>query len=45
MQSGKMLVITGKSFGETNIIVVDAPPPLVVDTRNAFALNHEEMTK
>jgi Flp pilus assembly secretin CpaC len=45
VQSGKLLMITGKSFGETNIIVVDALPPLVVDTRNAFALNPEEMTK
>lgn len=33
VQSGKVLVITGKSFGETNLIVMDAAGNVVVDRR------------
>jgi hypothetical protein len=33
VQSGKVLVITGKSFGETNLIVVDADGKLIVNRR------------
>jgi hypothetical protein len=33
VQSGKVLVITGKSFGETNIIVVDADGKVVISRR------------
>ena len=33
VQSGKVLVITGKSFGETNLIVVDAAGNVVVNRR------------
>ena len=33
VQSGKVLVITGKSFGETNLIVMDASGNVVVDRR------------
>ena len=31
VQSGKLLVITGKSFGETNLIVMDADGKVVAD--------------
>ena len=31
VQSGKVLVVTGKSFGETNLIVMDADGKLVAD--------------
>jgi len=33
VQSGKVLVITGKSFGETNLIVVDTAGNIVVNRR------------
>jgi putative type II/III system pilus formation protein len=33
VQSGKVLVITGKSFGETNLIVMDADGKVIVDRR------------
>jgi Pilus formation protein N terminal region len=31
VQSGKVLVVTGKSFGETNLIVIDADGKVVAD--------------
>lgn len=33
VQSGKVLVLTGKSFGETNLIVVDADGKVIVSRR------------
>ena len=33
VQSGKLLVVTGKSFGETNLIVMDADSKVVVSRR------------
>jgi hypothetical protein len=33
VQSGKMLVVTGKSFGETNLIVMDADGKVFVSRR------------
>jgi hypothetical protein len=33
VQSGKMLVVTGKSFGETNLIVMDADGKVFVNRR------------
>jgi hypothetical protein len=33
VQSGKMLVVTGKSFGETNLIVLDADGKVVASRR------------
>jgi hypothetical protein len=33
VQSGKMLVVTGKSYGETNLIVLDADGKMVVNRR------------
>lgn len=33
VQSGKVLVVTGKSFGETNLIVLDADGKIVVNWR------------
>jgi hypothetical protein len=33
VQSGKVLVVTGKSFGETNIIVVDADGKVIISRR------------
>ncbi len=33
VQSGKVLVVTGKSFGETNIIVVDAEGKVIISRR------------
>ena len=33
VQSGKTLVVTGKSFGETNLIVMDADGKVVVNRR------------
>jgi hypothetical protein len=33
VQSGKLLVVTGKSFGETNLIVMDADGKVVVSRR------------
>ena len=33
VQSGKVLVVTGKSFGETNLIVMDADGKVVVNRR------------
>jgi hypothetical protein len=31
VQSGKVLVVTGKSFGETNLIAIDAEGKVIVD--------------
>ena len=33
VQSGKVLIITGKSFGETNLIVIDADGKLIINRR------------
>jgi len=33
VQSGKVLVVTGKSFGETNLIVIDADGKVVINRR------------
>lgn len=33
MQSGKVLVITGKSFGETNLIVLDAQGKAIINRK------------
>jgi len=33
VQSGKVLVLTGKSFGETNLIVMDADGKIIVNRR------------
>jgi hypothetical protein len=33
VQSGKVLVVTGKSFGETNLIVIDADGKVIVNRR------------
>ena len=33
VQSGKMLVVTGKSFGETNLIVMDADGKVFINRR------------
>lgn len=33
VQSGKVLIVTGKSFGETNLIVVDAEGKVIVHRR------------
>ena len=33
VQSGKVLLITGKSFGETNLIVVDAEAKVIISRR------------
>lgn len=33
VQSGKVLIVTGKSFGETNIIVVDADGKVIISRR------------
>lgn len=33
VQSGKVLVVTGKSFGETNLIVMDADGKVIVNRR------------
>ena len=33
VQSGKLLVVTGKSFGETNLIVMDADGKVVINRR------------
>ena len=33
VQSGKVLIITGKSFGETNLIVVDADGKMITNRR------------
>ena len=33
VQSGKLLVVTGKSFGETNLIVMDADGKVFVNRR------------
>jgi hypothetical protein len=35
VQSGKLLVITGKSYGETNLIVLDADGKVIIDRRLA----------
>ena len=33
VQSGKVLVVTGKSFGETNLIVLDAQGKAIIDRK------------
>jgi putative type II/III system pilus formation protein len=33
VQSGKVLIVTGKSFGETNLIVIDADGKTIIDRR------------
>jgi Flp pilus assembly secretin CpaC len=33
VQSGKVLIITGKSFGETNLIVIDADGKMITNRR------------
>lgn len=33
VQSGKVLIVTGKSFGETNLIVVDADGKVIISRR------------
>ncbi len=33
MQSGKVLVLTGKSFGQTNLIVLDAQGKVIINRR------------
>ena len=33
VQSGKVLIVTGKSFGETNLIVIDAEGKTIIDRR------------
>ncbi len=33
VQSGKVLVLTGKSFGETNLIVLDAQGKIIINRR------------
>ena len=33
VQSGKVLILTGKSFGETNLIVVDAEGKVIISRR------------
>ena len=33
VQSGKVLVLTGKSFGETNLIVLDAQGEIIINRR------------
>ena len=33
VQSGKVLIVTGKSFGETNLIVIDADGKLIINRR------------
>jgi Flp pilus assembly secretin CpaC len=33
VQSGKVLIVTGKSFGETNLIVIDAEGKVIVNRR------------
>jgi Pilus formation protein N terminal region len=35
VQSGKVLVVTGKSYGETNLIVLDADGKVIIDRRLA----------
>jgi Pilus formation protein N terminal region len=37
VQSGKVLVVTGKSFGETNLIVLDADGKVIVNRRLVVA--------
>src|SRR5689334_2493493 len=33
VQSGKVLIITGKSFGETNLVVIDADGKMITNRR------------
>ncbi len=33
VQSGKVLIVTGKSFGETNLIVIDADGKMIINRR------------
>ena len=33
VQSGKMLVVTGKSFGQTNLIVIDADGKAIINKK------------
>jgi Flp pilus assembly secretin CpaC len=33
VQSGKVLIVTGKSFGESNLIVIDAEGKTIIDRR------------
>lgn len=33
VQSGKVLIVTGKSFGETNLIVIDADGRMIINRR------------
>ena len=33
VQSGKVLIVTGKSFGETNLIVIDADGKVIINRR------------
>jgi hypothetical protein len=33
VQSGKILIVTGKSFGETNLMVIDADGKMVINRR------------
>jgi hypothetical protein len=33
VQTGKVLIVTGKSFGETNVIVLDAEGKVIIDRR------------